>query len=1669
MQKLAEICVRRPVFATMLILSITVVGLFSFNALGVDLFPKIDLPTITVTVVNPGASPQEIETEVTDKVEGAVNTISAIDELRSTSVEGVSQVFITFLLEKNADVAAAEVRNKVDLIVNDLPTTAEQPIVQKLDTDATPVLRIAVSAPRSLREVTDIADKQIKRRIESINGVGSVDIVGGRTREIEVWVDPDKMRAFNVSAADVATAVKLQNMEVPGGRVEQGQRELTVRTMGRIIDPAEFNNLIVANHGSYSVKLSDIGYAEDGAEEQRTEARLNGQPAVTLVVSKQSGQNTVAVADAVKEKLAEIQPTLPRDIKAQLVGDQTIFIKSALHAIQLHLVEGSILAAIVVFVFLWSARSTFIAAIAIPTSIVATFGLMAAMGFTLNQITMLALTLMVGIVIDDAIVVLENIYRFIEEKGIPPFQAAIEGTKEIGPAVMATTLSLLAVFLPVGFMGGIVGRFMSSFGLTSSFAIAVSLLVSFTLTPMLAARLIKRKKQDPAPAKEAARQTADTASSPDKDKRTSLAEFKDKYVQAQSKESRFYRPIDRTYTWMLSWSMAHRWAIVLLSLLVIVSVVPLFMLVGKNFLPVDDQSQFEINVRAPEGFTLSATSALAERIAADVRKLPGVTDALVTIGSGQQQVVNLANIYIKLTPIEERSDSQDALMLRARTEILGKYLKEFPDQLRTSVNPVAAISGGGNRNADIQFVIGGPDLDKLTKYSDDMVAKMKTIPDMVDVDSTLITGKPELRVVIDRARAADLGVRVGDIAQSLNTLVAGEKVSTFNAGIDEYDVRVRAIGDFRANAEGIKRMLVASQKLGWVSLDTLVSVEEGTGPSAIDRLNRQRQVTLLANTKPGGSQAAIITKLTQMAKDEHMDAAYTTGLAGRSKELGRTGYYFLIAITLSFVFMYMVLAAQFESFIHPITILLTLPLAIPFGIVSLLVTSQTVNIFSGLGLLLLFGVVKKNAILQIDHTNGLRKQGMERHDAIIQANRDRLRPILMTTIALVAGMTPLTLSSGPGSGTNRSIGVLVVGGQSLCLLLTLLAVPVFYSLFDDLARSHVWSRIGGGVSAMFGSARRKAATAAASLLGPMFKLFLIGVALALLTQPRALAQEPTPSPSPSPPTEQTLKVPPVAIDYRASASRPLPELNRVGVDTNEQRPLMLREAIIMALANNKDIEVARDNVKIAEFDLLTVRGAYDPRFSTQSYYEKIKTPAASFLSGATGAVETADLTGTARLEGLAPKFGGNYRLDFSSARQTSNSTFSALNPLYPTALTFSYTQPLVRGLRFDLPRRQIEVAKKNLSLTDAQFRQRAIEVITSVQRAYWDLVFSLRNLQIQRDSLTEARAQLEHNRRMVADGSLAPIDIVAAETQVANFEQAEFSALDDVNRNENNLKNLIAENQQSKLWNASVIPTDDVNLTLPPVSLPDAMKAAIENRPELKQADVAREINELDQKLYRDQTKPEIDLVGSYGVVGTAGTLTSTVSPFSLATNQLITQVNLLSVLAGLQPLPVPATTTFPPNLVGGYGQSLANLGSNQFNNFRFGVSISLPLHNRTAEGQLGHALVEGRRIATQREQLEQLIQVEVRNALQAMSTGEARLRSAAIGRETAEQQYDSEKRKLDAGQSTVFLVLERQTALATARGNELRAQTDLNKAIAELQRATGNSLTANNVTVSVR
>ena len=1049
MQKLAELCVRRPVFATMLVAAMTVVGAVAYFSLGVDLYPNIDMPAVTITTVNPGASAQEIELDISDRIEDAVSTISGIDQLQSTSVEGVSIVVVLFSLDKSPEVAAQEVRDKVSSI-GDLPPGARAPTIEKLDIGASPILQIAVSGD-VLYDVSDIARDVIKRQIQHINGVGQVQIIGGVDDVVRVALDLDRMSAFGMTVGEVSAALAMQNVEAPGGRLTEGNSELTVRTMGRLTSIEQLRNLAVARRGTYDVRLRDVADVQEATAEQRTVSRLNGRQAVTLIVTKQSGQNSVAIAKAVKAALADIKD-LPADIKMEIVGDQSVFIEASIETIEEHLLLGGLFAALVVFLFLGNARSTFIAASAMPVSIIATFALMAVIGFTLNQITMLALALMVGIVIDDAIVVLENIYRFVEEKGMKPFDAAIEGTRDIGLAVMATTLSLLAVFLPVSFMGGIVGRFMSSFGLTAAFAILVSMIVSFTLTPMLAARLIRPRASGAAP--EAGKDTAATRA---------------------SKDSRFYRAIEHTYMRMLEWSMAHRWAIVTASIVVTVSTVPLFMVVGKNFSPEDDQSQFSINLSTREGTTLAVTEALAERIATDLRKIPEVSATLTTVGGGAQQQVNGASIYVKLVPLGERKRSQQALMAPARA-----VLAAYPEALRANVEAVQAVATGAGRNAAIQYIVRGPNLDELAKYSEQLLEKVRTIPDVLDPDSTQAAGKLEVRVVIDRARAADLGVSAADVARALGTLIAGQDAGSITIGDDQVKVRLEAADKFRSGTDGLRRLSVASTKLGSVTLDRVARIEQGMGPSAITRAARQRQVTIMADVKPGGSQSAVLRQIDAFADELALPEGYTAEASGVSKELQQAGLYFLIAIVLSFVFMYMVLAAQFESFIQPIIILLTLPLAVPMGILSLLVMGQTVNIFSGLGLLLLFGIVKKNAILQLDHTNALRAAGVSCADAIRHSNRDRLRPILMTTLALIAGMLPLVLSSGVGAGTNRSIGVLVVGGQALCLLLTLLAVPVFYSLAEDVATSPWWSfkwGAGGRYLSMVAGLRRRLWTA----------------------------------------------------------------------------------------------------------------------------------------------------------------------------------------------------------------------------------------------------------------------------------------------------------------------------------------------------------------------------------------------------------------------------------------------------------------------------------------------------------------------------------------------------------------------------------------------------------------
>jgi hydrophobe/amphiphile efflux-1 (HAE1) family protein len=1068
MQKLAEVCIKRPVFATMLVMAFVVVGAASWMRLGVDRFPAVDLPTVNVRVELPGASTEEVETQVAQKLEEQINTIQGIQELRSISGAGTVIVIVTFNLNRQIDVAAQDVRDKVAIAVRNLPREILPPVVSKFDNDQAPVVTIALSGERSLRELTEIADKQVRPQLERSAGVGEVRIVGGLLRAVNVWVDPDRLAAYQIPITNVREAIIRQNADLPGGNVTAGLNEASLRTMGRIAEPRSFNDLVVATLSGVPVRVRDIGYAEDGTKEQRSAARLNGVPTVIMEVRRQSGENTVAVIEGVKGKLARLRDQVPPDVRLEVIRDQSRYIYAALHEINLHLVLGSILASLVVLAFMRSWRSTFIAAVAIPTSVVSAFGMMWALNFTLNSVTMLALVLMVGIVIDDAIVVLENVFRFVEEKKMRPFEAAREATADIGLAVMATTFSLVVIFVPVSFMSSISGRFLYQFGLTAAVSVLVSLLVSFSLTPMMCARLLR---------------TEDAASG-----------HAGEGEHAASRGG-FYAWIDRAYRWSLALSMRHRWVIVIISVVTLASAVPIYRQVKQEYIPTDvDESEFEVLVFGPEHMSLAAMDEAMQALTKEARETKGVALILASGGGSFLGKVNQGYMYVRTVSHEERTLTPGRLWKgltngRPLDAFRGNYtqrevmmalrqrFRKFTD-MRTQVRNIAGFNIGGG-TFDIDLALRGPELEKLAEYGEILKAKARQIGGIVDVDTTLRLDKPELRVAIDRQRAADLRVDTQQIATALRLMVGGDdQVSRFHDPIvnDDYDVQIRLMPQFRGNLSTISRLYVSRESTstnaatgaaaqvnlapggGLVRLDNVVKIERTATASRIDRTDRQRETRVRAMIAPGFGQADRIDALKAAVPAMNMPAAYQTFVTGKAREMEKTFTEFLWVFLLSVIFMYMILASQFESLIHPLTILLSLPLSVPFALFSLWYTGNTLNLYSALGILVLFGVVKKNAILQIDHMNALRAHGMDRDAAIMQGNRDRLRPILMTTLALVAGMLPLWVGTGPGSEERRAIAVVVIGGQTLCLLLTLLVTPVAYSLFEDAARALQLSR-----------------------------------------------------------------------------------------------------------------------------------------------------------------------------------------------------------------------------------------------------------------------------------------------------------------------------------------------------------------------------------------------------------------------------------------------------------------------------------------------------------------------------------------------------------------------------------------------------------------------------------
>jgi hydrophobe/amphiphile efflux-1 (HAE1) family protein len=1016
MQWLAQVSVLRPVFASVLMLVLVVLGAAGYVTLGIDEFPNVDMPVVVVTARLPGSAPREIESDVTDRIEGAINTLSGIDSMQSRSTEGVAQVVVTFDLSKNGDVAVQEVRDKIQQILAVLPRGIDPPLVTKVDPSATPVVLLAVRGTRSLRETSEVADVVVRRRLESIAGVGQVSLVGSRRRQLRVWLDPAALRARDMTAEEVQGALAAQNLTTPGGDLESGPTGATLRVAGRVQSPAELAQIVVRDVGGNPVIVRDVARVEDGAEDARSHAELDGTPTVLLTVRKQAGTNTVEVVDALKARLDDIRAALPPGVSVDLVRDNSASIRTGIHAVTEHLVVGALLAALVVLVFLGDARSTLIAAVAIPISVIGTFGVMKLVGFTLNSLTLLALALAVGIVIDDAIVVLENVTRWIDEKHAKPFVATVLATREIGLAVLATTLSLMAVFVPVALMGGMAGKFLASFGLTMAFAIAASMLVSFTLTPAMTARMLGV---------------------------TERASVLRRVVDAA------YAPVERTYMAVLRWSMRHRWVIVLAMVSALGSCVPIAKRLPSGFTPSEDRAEFEVRVRTPEGTTLDETRLVTERIAQDASRLTGVEHTLLTVGEDAQETANLGNVRVILADPRARAVTQQAVMNALRRDVFPRYPSTV--ELRVAeIQPIAA----GNSMGNVTYALTGQDLEQLARKAQHIAMALKKVPSAVDVDSSLVLGKPEVRLKIDRDRAADLGVRVSDVTDTVRLFVAGLKAGTYAEGEEEYDIQVRGEARWRTDRDALSMIDVPSNRYGRVPLASIGAFEEARGPAVIDRLGRRRQVTISANAAPGYGDSAVMEAIEAIVATEGLPDGGRLEPIGKTKEQGRAASGFVMVFVLAFVFMYLVLAAQFESWIHPLTILITLPLTVPFALLSLMLFGQSLNLFSGLGLLVLFGVVKKNAILQVDQTNQLRARGMALLDAILEANRERLRPILMTTLAFVAGMVPLMLSKGIGAEKNQATAGIVLGGQTLSLALTLLAAPVLYSLLDDLRR---WS------------------------------------------------------------------------------------------------------------------------------------------------------------------------------------------------------------------------------------------------------------------------------------------------------------------------------------------------------------------------------------------------------------------------------------------------------------------------------------------------------------------------------------------------------------------------------------------------------------------------------------
>lgn len=1014
---LSDVSIRRPVLASMLSLALVLFGIIGYRQLAVREYPDVDPPIISVSTFLAGANPQVVESAITDILEEELSTVPGLRTLTSSSAEQFSNITLEFTLDRPVDDAAQDVRDKVSRVRGRLPQDIDEPVIAKQEADAQPFMWLALSgANYNLLQLSDIADRQVKSRLQSIAGVGRAFIGGERRYAMRVWLNAGELASRGLTVQDVESAIRSRNVEVPAGRIESSRREFSVRSLGELKTPQEFSELVVSSVGGQLVKLKDLGKVELGPEDERGALRYNRSPAVGLGIVRQSKANLIDVAQAIKDELPAIQAGLPGGVELSVAFDQSVFVKRSILEAQETLILAGGLVVVIIFVFLRNFRSTIIPALAIPVSIISTFAVMYFLGFSVNNLTLLALTLAIGIVVDDAIIVLENTFRHQEELGKDPEQAAIDGTREIGFAVIATTITLIFVFTPLAFLQGNTGRLFNEFGIAVAGSVAISGFVALTLTPMLCAKILRVPKS---------------------------------HGPLFRAFERGFNAISDGYARSLSWALGQRAMVIGAAVVTVAVAVVLFKNLKREFIPREDRGFFITLIIAPEGSTLSYTEDYQQRVEAIIAKTADV-QSFFSVTGGFLGSTSRGIVFTRLNDWAERN--------RMVWDVIGEVQPQYfgiPGALIFATNPPAF---GGFGGAPVQFVIRHPNFGQLTQGMDTLLKRARQIPGLVNVDTDLRVNKPELTVAFDRDRAEDVGVSVRDVAGTLQTLLGGREVSTFTRDNKLYNVIVQLEPSARATPSDMSGLYVRGRDGGLVQLSAVTRIDEGVGPRSLAHYDRVRSATLTASLAPGFALGEAIDSLRVLA-NEVLPTAASTRLAGESRELEESGSALYFAFGLALVAVFMVLAAQFESLIHPFTVLLAVPLAVTGALLTLKGAGSTLNLYSQIGMILLIGLVTKNSILLVEYTNQLRERGLDLFAAVQESGRIRLRPILMTSVSTITGAVPIALGLGAGASSRRPLGYAIVGGVFFSTILTLYLVPVAYTLLDGLSarlrrRSH---------------------------------------------------------------------------------------------------------------------------------------------------------------------------------------------------------------------------------------------------------------------------------------------------------------------------------------------------------------------------------------------------------------------------------------------------------------------------------------------------------------------------------------------------------------------------------------------------------------------------------------